>query len=214
MAAPNRRLREFGRRAAPSVVTVIVEEKQISAGQLAAEHASAESSNDMVPHPAPAHGGIGGPEDRQRPTGALGSGLSFGADGLIVTTGTREWCLQDSRSFAATVVTCLRNCWSRRGHRHRAAQVNVGTSTRAALGAPRNPSRWAIRHRHRHPSDWASVSAGKKSENLSTPLTLLAQPAEQAIKRKIPRISAIVDVDSIASYSRTPHPDSSLIEDR
>jgi serine protease Do len=73
------------RRAAPSVVTVIVEEKQISAGQRAAEHASAESSNDIgALIRRLLTGGIGSPED-QRPTGSLGSGFVIRADGLIVT---------------------------------------------------------------------------------------------------------------------------------
>ena len=73
------------RRVAPSVVTVVVEEKQISAGQRAAEHASAESTNDIgALIRRLLTGGIGGPED-QRPTGALGSGFVIRADGLIVT---------------------------------------------------------------------------------------------------------------------------------
>jgi serine protease Do len=73
------------RRAAPSVVTIVVEEKQISAGQRAAEHASAANANDIGDLIRRLlTGGIGGPED-QRPTGALGSGFIIRADGLIVT---------------------------------------------------------------------------------------------------------------------------------
>jgi len=71
------------RRVAPSVVTVVVEEKQISAGQRAAEHASAANSNDIGDLIRRLlTGGIG--ED-QRPTGSLGSGFVIRPDGLIVT---------------------------------------------------------------------------------------------------------------------------------
>ena len=73
------------RRVAPSVVTVIVEEKQVSAGQRAAELASAENGSDLgALIRRLLTGGSGGPED-QRPTGALGSGFVIRADGLIVT---------------------------------------------------------------------------------------------------------------------------------
>jgi serine protease Do len=71
------------RRVAPSVVTVVVEEKQISAGQRAAEHASAANTNDI--------GDLirrlltGGLGEDQRPSGSLGSGFVIRADGLIVT---------------------------------------------------------------------------------------------------------------------------------
>jgi serine protease Do len=71
------------RRVAPSVVTVVVEEKQVSAGQRAAEHASAANTNDIGDLIRRLlTGGIG--ED-QRPTGSLGSGFVIRADGLIVT---------------------------------------------------------------------------------------------------------------------------------
>lgn len=71
------------RRVAPSVVTVVVEEKQISAGQRAAEHASAANTNDIGDLIRRLlTGGIG--ED-QRPTGSLGSGFVIRPDGLIVT---------------------------------------------------------------------------------------------------------------------------------
>src|ERR1700732_462408 len=73
------------RRTAPSVVTVIVEEKPVSAGQRAAERASAENSIDLgALIRRLLTGGSGAPED-QRPTGALGSGFVIRADGLIVT---------------------------------------------------------------------------------------------------------------------------------
>jgi serine protease Do len=73
------------RRVAPSVVTVVVEEKPVSAGQRAAELASAESGNDLgTLIRRLLTGGAGGPED-QRPTGSLGSGFIIRTDGLIVT---------------------------------------------------------------------------------------------------------------------------------
>src|ERR1700723_3593966 len=73
------------RRVAPSVVTIIVEEKQVSAGQRAAELASAENGTDLgALIRRLLTGGSGGPED-QRPSGALGSGFVIRADGLIVT---------------------------------------------------------------------------------------------------------------------------------
>jgi serine protease Do len=73
------------RRTAPSVVTVVVEEKHVSAGQRAAELASAENGNDIgsLIRRLLTGGGVG-PED-QRPTGSLGSGFIIRSDGLIVT---------------------------------------------------------------------------------------------------------------------------------
>src|SRR6267154_4872897 len=63
------------RRIAPSVVTVVVEEKQVSAGQRAAERASADNTNDIgTLIRRLLTGAVGGPED-QRPSGALGSGF-------------------------------------------------------------------------------------------------------------------------------------------
>jgi serine protease Do len=72
------------RRTAPSVVTVVVEEKQVSAGQRAAELASAESSIDLGALIRRLLTGGGGPDD-QRPSAALGSGFVIRSDGLIVT---------------------------------------------------------------------------------------------------------------------------------
>jgi serine protease Do len=72
------------RRTAPSVVTVVVEEKQVSAGQRAAELASAENGNDIGGLLRRLlTGGMGAPDER--PTGSLGSGFVIRADGLIVT---------------------------------------------------------------------------------------------------------------------------------
>jgi serine protease Do len=73
------------RRTAPSVVTIVVEVRQVSAGLRAAELASAGNGNDIgALIRRLLMGGIGGPED-QRPTGALGSGFIIRTDGLIVT---------------------------------------------------------------------------------------------------------------------------------
>jgi serine protease Do len=72
------------RRTAPSVVTVVVEEKQVSAGQRAAELASAENGNDIgALIRRLLTGGMGAPDER--PTGSLGSGFVIRSDGLIVT---------------------------------------------------------------------------------------------------------------------------------
>src|ERR1700722_8840022 len=73
------------RQVAPSVVTVMVEERRVSAGQRAAELATSVNSNDIsaVIRRLLA-GNLGNPDD-DRPAGALGSGFVIRADGLIVT---------------------------------------------------------------------------------------------------------------------------------
>ncbi len=72
------------RKAAPSVVTVMVEEKRVNAGQRAAELATSVNSNEVgVIIRQLLAGNPGNPDDR--PTGALGSGFVIRADGLIVT---------------------------------------------------------------------------------------------------------------------------------
>jgi serine protease Do len=73
------------RRVAPSVVTIVVEEKHVSAGQRAAERASADNTNDIgAVIRRLLTGSLGDPEN-QRPAGALGSGFVIRPDGLIVT---------------------------------------------------------------------------------------------------------------------------------
>jgi serine protease Do len=73
------------RQVAPSVVTVMVEEKRISAGQRAAELATSVNSSDIgVVIRRLLSGNLGNPDD-DGPTGALGSGFVIRADGLIVT---------------------------------------------------------------------------------------------------------------------------------
>jgi serine protease Do len=70
---------------APSVVTVMVEEKRVNAGQRAAELASSVNSNDVgAIIRRLLSGNLGAPED-DRPAGALGSGFVIRPDGLIVT---------------------------------------------------------------------------------------------------------------------------------
>ena len=73
------------RQVAPSVVTVMVEERRVSAGQRAAELATSVNSNDIstVIRRLLA-GNLGNPDD-DRPAGALGSGFVIRGDGLIVT---------------------------------------------------------------------------------------------------------------------------------
>ena len=75
------------KRVAPSVVTVMVEEKAVSAGQAAAEHASADGGYDAVGALIRRllSGANGAAESGERASGALGSGFVIRADGLIVT---------------------------------------------------------------------------------------------------------------------------------
>jgi serine protease Do len=73
------------RQVAPSVVTVMVEEKRVSPGQRAAELATSVSSNDISLVIRRLLTGNPGNPDDDRPTGALGSGFVIRADGLIVT---------------------------------------------------------------------------------------------------------------------------------
>jgi serine protease Do len=73
------------RRVAPSVVTVIVEDKHVGAGALAAEQASAENGNDVGAAIRRLLTGSLGPPQNERPTGSLGSGFVIRGDGLIVT---------------------------------------------------------------------------------------------------------------------------------
>jgi serine protease Do len=73
------------RKTAPSVVTIIVEEKRVSAGQRAAEHASAQSGNDAAAIIRRLLTGTPNVPDDEGPSGSLGSGFVVRADGLIVT---------------------------------------------------------------------------------------------------------------------------------
>jgi serine protease Do len=73
------------KRVAPSVVTVVVEEKHVGAGALAAEQASAENGNDVGAAIRRLLTGSLGPPQNERPTGSLGSGFVIRSDGLIVT---------------------------------------------------------------------------------------------------------------------------------
>lgn len=75
------------RQVAPSVVTVMVEEQTVSAGQRAAERANPESSYDAVGALIRRllSGATGNSSADQRASAALGSGFVIRADGLIVT---------------------------------------------------------------------------------------------------------------------------------
>jgi serine protease Do len=75
------------RRVAPSVVTVIVEEKRVSAGLRAAEHANPDAGADAVNELIRRllSGASGNRSADERAAGALGSGFVVRADGYIVT---------------------------------------------------------------------------------------------------------------------------------
>jgi len=74
-------------RVAPSVVTVIVEEKRVSAAQRAAEHANPDAGTDAVSELIRRllSGGSGNRSADERAAAALGSGFVIRADGYIVT---------------------------------------------------------------------------------------------------------------------------------
>jgi serine protease Do len=74
-------------RVSPSVVTVMVEEQSVSAGQRAAEHANPDSDTNAVEALIRRllSGAGGSTSDDDRRSGALGSGFIIRADGLIVT---------------------------------------------------------------------------------------------------------------------------------
>jgi serine protease Do len=75
------------RRVAPSVVTVMVEEKRVSAGQLAAERANPDAGADAVGELIRRllSGATGNRSADERAAAALGSGFIIRADGYIVT---------------------------------------------------------------------------------------------------------------------------------
>ncbi|MGA2188705.1 MAG: trypsin-like peptidase domain-containing protein [Steroidobacteraceae bacterium] len=101
------------RRVAPSVVTVMVEEQGVSAGQRAAERASPDSDYDAVGQLIRRllSGAAGNPSADERASSALGSGFVIRADGLIVTNrhvvlGARvvRVRLADGREFPAKIL--------------------------------------------------------------------------------------------------------------
>jgi serine protease Do len=73
------------RKVAPSVVTIIVEEKRVGAGQRAAERASAESGSDAAAIIRRLLSGTPNVPNDDGPSGSLGSGFVVRGDGLIVT---------------------------------------------------------------------------------------------------------------------------------
>jgi serine protease Do len=75
------------RQAAPSVVTVLVEEQPVGAGQRAAEQATADNGSDAIGTLIRRllSGAKGSPGDDERSSRALGSGFVIRADGLIIT---------------------------------------------------------------------------------------------------------------------------------
>jgi serine protease Do len=100
-------------RVAPSVVTVMVEEQSVSAGQRAAERANPENDYDAVGELIRRllSGAPRNPSADERSTAVLGSGFVIRADGLIVTNrhvivGARvvRIRLPDGREFPAKIV--------------------------------------------------------------------------------------------------------------
>src|ERR1700688_4515416 len=101
------------RTAAPSVVTVIVEEQRIGAGERAAARAAADTGADAIGIIIRRllSGANGSPGGDDRASRALGSGFVIRADGLIVTNrhviaGARviRVRLTDTREVPATIV--------------------------------------------------------------------------------------------------------------
>ncbi len=100
------------REVAPSVVTVMVEEQTVGAGQRAADRANADSSYDagaLIRRLL--SGAAGNPGGDDRGSAALGSGFIIRADGLIVTNrhvivGARvvRVRLPDAREFPAKIL--------------------------------------------------------------------------------------------------------------
>src|SRR6204780_3601247 len=101
------------RRVAPSVVTVIVEEQSVGAGERAAERAAADTGYDavgaIIRRLLSGANGSSGTDDRA--SGALGSGFVIRADGLIITNrhviaGARSVRvrLSDSRELPAKII--------------------------------------------------------------------------------------------------------------
>jgi serine protease Do len=101
------------RRVAPSVVTVMVEEKRVSAGQRAAERANPEAGADAVSELIRRllSGASGNRSADERAAAALGSGFVIRADGYIVTNRhviadarVVHVRLTDGRELPATIV--------------------------------------------------------------------------------------------------------------
>jgi serine protease Do len=101
------------RRVAPSVVTVMVEEKRVSAGQLAAERVNPDAGTDAVSELLRRllSGASGNRSADERAAAALGSGFVIRADGYIVTNRhviadarVVHVRLTDGRELPATIV--------------------------------------------------------------------------------------------------------------
>src|SRR3984957_11484596 len=101
------------RQAAPSVVTVLVEEQPVGAGQRAAEQATADNGSDaigtLIRRLLSGAKGSQGTDDRA--SGALGAGFVIRADGLIITNrhvivGARtvRVRLSDARELPAKII--------------------------------------------------------------------------------------------------------------
>jgi serine protease Do len=133
------------RQVAPSVVTVLVEEEHISAGQRAAERATADTDYDavgaIIRRLLSGPGGNPGRGDGR--SGALGSGFVIRADGLIVTNrhvivGARtvRVRLSDAREVTAQIVgaDAITDIALLRVHAGRLPALRLGSSTEVSVG--------------------------------------------------------------------------------
>ena len=130
------------KRVAPSVVTVMVEERRVGAGQRAAELASAENGSDAGTIIRRLLSGTPNTPD-DRPTGSLGSGFVIRADGLIVTNrhvinGARvvKVRLADSREVIAKILgaDAVTDIALLKVDLKDLPVLHLGTSTAAAVG--------------------------------------------------------------------------------
>src|SRR5450631_3110234 len=135
------------RRVAPSVVTVIVEEKRVSAGQQAAERANPDAGTDAVSELIRRllSGASGNRSADERAAAALGSGFVVRADGYIVTNRhviadarVIHVRLTDGRELPATIVgadalTDIALLKVEAGH---LPVLRLGSSTAVSVGDP------------------------------------------------------------------------------
>jgi serine protease Do len=131
------------RRAAPSVVTVLVEEQDVSARERAAQQASAQTEDTVATILRRLLSGPGGGDHGEGPSAALGSGFIIRADGLIVTNrhvivGARtvRVRLADGREVRAQIVgsDAVTDIALLRVDAGRLPALRLGSSTGVAVG--------------------------------------------------------------------------------